>query len=183
MASDTSLGLAVNYAVQRLGSMRSWPWLYSEQTANTTANTAALTLPATASRIHFVAIGDDVLDRRQRADLFRRSDTTSNQQPREWAPKGSAAVVLSPTPDAIYTVNFGLTLIEPVLSNASDTPLLPAQFHDLIVLLAARYIATRKKDSEMIQALTAEINDWLPDLHRAAVSALSPTPIRTRQDW
>lgn len=183
LAQDSTLGLAVNHAVQRVAGMRLWPWLYSEATASTVAGTPTLALPAPAYRVHWLAIEQDVLDRRQRADLVRHSDTIDNGQPNRWAPKGAGQVVLSPTPDAIYVVTFALTIAEPALSTGSATPLLPVQFHDLIVVLAARYLAVRRKDADMVGILDGEIREWRESMNRAAILANGPTPIRTRQDW
>lgn len=181
LAQSSTLGLAVNHAVQRVAGMRLWPWLYSEASANTVAGTAALALPVPAYRIHFLAIEGDVLDRRQRGDLVQWSD--SEGQPNRWAPKGSGYVLLSPTPDAVYAVTFGLTIVEPVLSTGTDTPLLPVQFHDMLVCLAARYLAVRRKDSELVAILEGEIKGWREALDRAAIIANGPMPIRTRTDW
>jgi hypothetical protein len=183
LASATSLGLAVNYAVQRLGAARAWPWLNSEATAATVAGTATVTIPSSARRVRWVAIEDDVLDRRQRADLIRFSDAAGNGRPNRYALKDSTTLLLSPTPDAIYTVTFGLVIPEPALSSGTDTPLLPSQFHDVIVLYAARYLAMRRKDLTLVAALDAEIKDWMPSLDRAALQDVGITPIRTRQDW
>lgn len=181
LAGATSLGLAVNYAVQRIAGMRLWPWLYSEATANTVADTATLALPVPAYRVHFLAIEDDILDRRQRGDLVRTNDDTG--QPNRWAPKGSSSVLLSPTPDAVYAVTFGLTIVEPVLVAGTDIPVLPVQYHDLIVCMAARYLAVRRKDAALVGILDAEIKDWRESLDRAAILANGPIPIRVRQDW
>lgn len=183
LAQSGTLGLAVNHAIQRIAGMRLWPWLYTEANANTVAGTPTLALPVPAYRIHYLSIEQDTLDRRQRSDLVRHSDTIDQGQPNRWAPKGISAVILSPTPDAVYAVTFGLTIVEPTLVTGSDVPLLPVQFHDMIVVLAARYIAVRRKDTELVNLLDAEIKEWRESLDRAALSANGPIPIRTRQDW
>lgn len=181
MAQDSTLGKAVNAAIQRIGGRRSWPWLYDEVTAATTAGAPDLPLPA-VSRVHHAAIGGDVLDRRQRSDLFRYSDLPAGT-PAVYALSGPSTLVLAPVPDQAYTVQLGVTLVEPALVNGTDTPLLPAQFHDLIALEAARYIVARKKDTEMVRILADEAKDLWAALDRAALLAVGTFPARTRQDW
>lgn len=184
MATDTTLGRAVNSAVQSIGALRSWPWLYDEQSANTTAENPALALPATASKVHFVSIGADVLDRRQSADLIRLNGGADAQSelPTRWAMDGQAAIILSPIPDAVYSVKFGLTLVETELSG-SQTPLLPARFHDFIVVRAGKYVAARKRDIEMYKLLSEEEAEWRESLDRAASAAIGTLVPRSRQDW
>lgn len=185
MAQQTSLTNAVNAAVASIGALRSWPWLYDEQTATTVAGTAGLALPATASKVHFVSIDGDTLDQRQSADLIRLigGDDAQEAKPDRWAMDGQQAIILAPIPDDAYTVKFGLTLVEPALANGADTPLLPVRFHDFIVVRGAKYIAARKRDVEMYRLLAEEEKEWRESLDRAANASLGTMVPRTRQDW
>jgi hypothetical protein len=184
MATDTTLGKAVNAAVKKIGARRAWPWLYDEQTAATVAGTAAVAFPAACSRLHFVGLAEenDVLDRKQRADLFR-FDQDDEGTPRVFAIDGTVGIILAPIPDAVYTLTFGLTLIEPALTAGGQTPLLPVQFHDLIVVEAAKYIAIRIKDFELVQLLKEEADELYKGLDRQALQSVAPTAVRVRQDW
>lgn len=182
MAQDQTLGRAVNAAIQQLSGWRSWPWLYTEATASTVAGSTVVTLPVAATHVHFVALGSDVLDRRQRGDLFRFQDGGQGR-PTRWSSHDMNSVSVACTPDDAYVLTFGLTKVEPGLTGSSDTPLLPVQFHDLLAVLAARYLAVRKRDTELTRLLDAEVSEWRKSLDRAALLAVGTMPIRTRQDW
>ena len=184
LAADASLGKAVNAAVQRYSTRRAWPWLYSEPaTVPTVAGTATVATP-TCQRILWVGINGDELERRQRPDLLRYGTLTTafTGRPYVWAP-GNSLVHFAPTPDAVYAVQFGVTLVEPALSSGTDVPLLPVQFHDYLVVMASRYIAVRRKDSELLAVLKDEEREWEAALDRAAALAAGTVAVRTRQDW
>lgn len=184
MAQDSTLGKAVNYAVRKIGKRRSWPWLYDEQTANTVAGTAAVAFPAACSRLHFVGLAaeNDVLDRKQRSDLFR-FDEDDEGTPRVFAIDGTVGIILAPVPDDVYELTFGLTLIEPLLSAGGSTPLLPEQHHGLIVIEAAKYLATRIGNLQLVKLLGEEADEEYKSLDRQALQSVSPTAVRVRQDW
>lgn len=181
LAADVVVGQAVNAAVRYYGNARLWPWLYDEQNAVTVAGAAQVALPAAASRIHWVSYADDVLDRRNREHLVGYG--TDRGRPVVWAPDGDDGIYLAPVPDAVYTLTFALSLAEPTLSGASDVPLLPSRFHDIIEVRAAKFLAIRRKDPDMVSLLNDEEDDLCRALDRAILLDRGPLVPRARQDW
>lgn len=171
MAATADLNRAINAALTEYAVEFDWPWLALETTLTTVNGTRTSALPTRFVRALYAYVGDEELEYRSMRDVIPY--VGDSDQPRFYT--GSAgSIVWVPTPNGAYDVVFGYVQSEPVLTADGDTPLLPAPYHDYIVVKAARKIATRLKDTEMVTLLRAEEQDWLRLMRGEARRTASP---------
>jgi len=126
-----------------------WDWLYDEMETTTTASAETITFAALASaagvdgvrRIRYVevAYGDSWAPMGRESLRTLRSHyqgATTGTDLRHWTADGQK-LYLFPTPSATISIRVGLLVTEPDLSSDSDAPLLPAQYHRVLVAAAS----------------------------------------------
>lgn len=74
------------------------------------------------------------------------------------------SVQFSRTPDQAYTLRADVTLAPQVLAAAEDVPDLPAKWHSIIVLMAARKWARQRGAREKLADATQDYRRMLPNL-------------------
>lgn len=67
-------------------------------------------------------------------------------------------LILSPTPDAIYTLRLEYTYYIPDLVNANDVPDAPQQFHEYAVLMAVRDLMV--KDGRPLGSIETKLKEY-----------------------
>jgi len=66
----------------------------------------------------------------------------------------------------------------------TDTPLMPARYHDALVMYAAMRASLRSGSSaELIKALRAEADDWLMLVQRDMRRSLASPRVRVEREW
>jgi hypothetical protein len=128
-----------------------WDWLYAESEVATTVDTETVTFDALAAgvtptaegirRIRFVEYeyGDSwaTIEREtlQTARLYYQGVSNGSVLAR-WAVEGLKLHVF-PLPSAAINLRVGVILMEPDLSDDTDSPLMPATYHRILVAAAA----------------------------------------------
>lgn len=90
--------------------------------------------------------------------------------PTQIARRPDNALIVHPKPDAIYTITGEYYKAPVVLSTSTSTPLIPTQYHRVIVALAKLYVGHWMTSMGMQQgagvtaAAAAEYAEWLPKL-------------------
>lgn len=155
----TSQTEAINSVYREIVGDHRWKWLEAQSAAvPTVAGTAGYALTAFGTdvvhplRVHFgsTAIGFEDLsyippEEMQRLQFQDRAGD-SRGVPTNWTYQNSQ-IILWPEPDsASYSIFLDYVKDPPDLSADGDTPLLPATYHDLLVVGAIAEIATRQRD-------------------------------------
>lgn len=157
MAASGDLDRAINAALTEYTVEGDWPWLATETTITTAANDGLYPLPAGFLRGLYAYIGDQELQFRSAGELIVYAQDTD--QPR-YITGGVGQLKLVPTPNGAYSVVFGYVQSEAELVDDTDTPLLPAAYHDYLVVKAARKMAERIRDGDLLQMLRASEQEW-----------------------
>ena len=126
---------AVNEALGAIAAERDWPYLQTSTTFASVVGTATYALPASYNRTRRLlnANGDPL----ERADARQLEETfgLDRGQPGYFA-VDNELLVLRPIPDAVVTYTHFYVRVEKVMTADTETPYLPAQFHDGAVALA-----------------------------------------------
>jgi hypothetical protein len=137
----------INKAIRRIGTEHDWPWNEVLTTLTTVAGTGTLSLTGQTgwykTRIlHIEPYG--ALELYPLAQLLN-TPTSFQGIPNMYAIQADSLLV-RPVPNAVYTINHVYYVIETTLTNTTDTPRLPAQYHDAIVDLAVYYGCVQNKE-------------------------------------
>jgi len=185
LLDGTTLTRLINSSLQQLSTEFDWPWLYAETTHSVVAGTTDYAVPTRWTRTKWLAIAEDELVFRSLRD-FRRivGDTTHPQgQPTFYTIVGDTSVRVGRIPDASYTLDHGYFTSEAVLSSGTDTPALPNEYDDMLVMYVALKMAVRKGEQVDINIARSEITRWLKRV-RDNVRRSSAFPrIKIRNDW
>lgn len=148
---------ALNGAAKNIATEKDWPWLYNEETADTTEDDSSLPLSSEYTRTVFVTVdGGTPLEPRSHIDLA--SDRTTTGRP--WAYTVDAnALRLYPVPDDAYPVVHAFYRTEPDLVLETDSPLLPDAYSERLVLEAAIKVAVRTNNTGRLKELREEVVD------------------------
>ncbi len=149
-----------------------WPWLQSTGTVNTVANTEIITLPG-HRKVEWMYIDNQKLEYENIRTRSEFKGTTG--RPYAWTQYGGN-IYLLPTPNAVYTVEYGIQLDDdPSLSLDADTPLIPDWAVDMLIADTCMLVAKRMKDREMESVFFAERERFLRSIKDEIVSGTHPT--------
>lgn len=154
---------ALNAALQEYATEYDWPWLQAEETVTTAADDEGYALPTRYARTLYVLndADNENLEYRPAQALVQYAGRTD--RPLYYSGLWGE-LVLSPTPDAVYTLRHGYVRAEAEFSADGDTALLPDAFAEFLVTIAARKIAVRRKDTELHRLLSDEYQAWVTRL-------------------
>lgn len=181
----TVVNNALNASLRAITAERSWSWLDAEETINTVAGTDSYTPSATWGKtraLHHPNYGP--LRLMVLTELLTEFESTSpTGRPRAYTEEGGQ-LVLRPVPDAVYALSHFFRRVEPGLSGDSDVPLMPAQFHDVIVAhavwrLAGQRHQTREHRERALQA-KADYEQWTRRMRDEDLRTLQPRGITIR---
>lgn len=188
---DTVMTRLVNTALAEVSTEFDWPWLYAEGTISVTASTtdyalSGLTLSGLTrwTKTKWVAIEEDELkfvSPRQMQRII--GDTSVTGQPLYYTHDGTTNIRFGPTPDAAYTVTIGYQQGEAALSNSTDTPVIPNDYDQYLVLYVAKKMAMRKGAFDDLRVVQGEIAEWRKRIRDNVRQASAFPSIRNRQDW
>lgn len=157
MAQPADLNRAINAALAEYAIEGDWPWLQAETTITTVAGTATAALPTDFVRAVSARIGDEEVAYRAPGQVIYLAN--DRDQPRYYT-GGIGVIQWVPTPDSTYDIVLRYVQAEPVLVADGDEPLLPANYHDYITVKAARKMAERLKDPQLLGILRASEQEW-----------------------
>lgn len=149
-----------NEALQAISTEFDWPWLDASTTFDTANGTATYTPPADWMRTRGLCIdGFDAMEYRSLIEL-REWPTSITDVPRYFH-VNAEQLTLRPVPGSVNTVTHDYVKIEPALANPTDTPLMPSQFHYVIVAYAVHLAHLRAGDVQRATAALADYQGWL----------------------
>jgi len=165
--STSQLNTFVNEAVQAWQHEEAWPWHQGTETLTTVAGTASYSpidpMWTMTKNLYIAGFEPMVLSNQPDVDYV-----TVQGQPVAYY-VFQEKIVLSPTPDGVYSVTHQYYKGEPFLVNDTDTPLTPAEFHYAIVAYAAHLALLRAGEVSYYRgnitgrsaALMQEYTQWL----------------------
>lgn len=135
----------VNRAYKRLCNAFQYYEIDSTDTSKSTvANTATVAIPTGAREIISIKItGDTEYEIIPKTiDWYERQDTTTaNTGVPVYYVRYGSNILFWPTPDDAYALRVRYRGLPADMSSDNDTPVIPAEWHDTIVMLAASYAA------------------------------------------
>jgi hypothetical protein len=144
----------VNSVYRELYSMREWWWLEASSSAvatviGTQAYTPSPTTFQTIKRVWLVSAGVEIpLEYLPPHDLRKRTnDNDSNARPKYWS-FFNAQIQLYPVPEAVYTIGYDYISRPADLAADGDTPVIPSQYHDVMVWGAVAELSFRERNYE-----------------------------------
>ncbi|MDQ3317456.1 MAG: hypothetical protein M3522_09030 [Actinomycetota bacterium] len=169
----------LNEALGRVARQIDLPQTETSTTLSTVAGAQALALPATLVRVTSVLDADrrDYLTEVQPADVDESSSTPN--RPSGYAIFG-ANLLLTPTPDAVYTLTLRYWTGATLMVNDADVPGLPFDYRDLLVSYAKSRAFAAEDDFEASQFWRAEYERDLVRA-RADLQHRSDRPVRQIQ--
>lgn len=154
----------INAANLRLGRVHDWPWLQVLGTISWTANdTDGYDLSAVTSWRHTKHLGyEDQKLQYATPQAFVAKSNRTGATPDSYTIMGST-LYLAPNPTQAVTLDHLYVVDESPLAGDSDTPLLPAAYTELLVLLALQPLAVRLHDTELLNMAKTEYRQALED--------------------
>jgi len=138
----------ISNALRKLSADRRWSWLKWSAPLTLTSGTAAR--PADSSEVDRLEIlQTDGTYKLARPALTEDEVTAPTDRVHRWAVVGPN-IMITPTPTEALTGRLWYFRTEPELTADDSEPLLPEQYHDVIVNLVAAECMTRKKNTEMV---------------------------------
>ena len=105
--------------------------------------------------------------------------TVQSGKPSEFTIDPTDKLIFNTLPDAIYTIDFDYYRTPQILAANNDVPIMPSQFHDVILYKAMEYLATEQDAMEIYQASAITLNRLLVDLKESQLPQIrvGSTPI------
>lgn len=149
-----------NEALQAISTEMDWPWLTDSTTFATVGGTATYALPATSvSTLQLIIDGYAPMNLRSIQEI-RTWPVVDRGVPSEYTIHDEQ-IVLRLVPDGIYTVIHDFVRFEPALTQDSDEPLMPEQYHFAIVHMAAALAFERSGDVRRHESALQGYSRWL----------------------
>jgi hypothetical protein len=152
-----------------------WPFTVVSQSLSTVAGTAEYSREANAKTVDFDSFTvqksgeaerklrylsfDEYLDAKNEADT--NPDTSARAVPAYVYQTPDNKISLSPVPDDAYTVRYYYYQTSTDMSDATDTPVIPERFHDVIVNRARYYAHMLRSDVQFSQLAMRDYTDGL----------------------
>lgn len=169
----------LNEALQTISVDGQWPWLETTETINTTVGTRFY--PPNANWIETKALSIAGFDAMVFLDL---------QEVRNWPDDVRDVpmfytiymeqIYLAPAPSAIYAIRHDYIRNEAKLTDNTDTPIMPSQFHYAIVAFAVHLAHLRSGDLARAQAALTEYQNWKRRMEESRSRSTSTIKVRVR---
>lgn len=182
----------INDAIHLITMQRDWPWLQGENTFTTVVGQQGYTLTTivplpqiwVATRELVLTWGSgnalfQVLELKQRLALDDRFDLTPQQRPYNWS-IWNDQIVLAPPPDDLYVIKHRYWITEPDLVSDTDTPLMPAEFHQTICDYASFLCFRRDREDPQAKVSWDSYQDGLKSMIRRHRQIAGPLKVRVR---
>jgi hypothetical protein len=163
LQTSARMTLWINWAMRNVSSMVTLKELFGSFALATVADQPFYALPIQVAWLKRVSVIDDVnflsggreLEMTDESGYRLLSDVTNGDEPTQYF-RYRRMIVLWATPDAVYNLAIDCRVRPDDLVDATDSPLLPAEFHESI-LLYARYRAFRSL--RLYSEASAALND------------------------
>lgn len=157
--TDTVITAQINAALKQVASEQDWPWLESSATITSANGIQSYAVPT--GWVRTTAIIDTAagvpLDERSVEEI---DSFTAVAHPLYFALYGDA-VLLGPTPDAVYSLKHRFVKAESVLSAGTDLPLIPRAFDEGVVEFATALCHLFTRQTEKAAEAQARYDAWL----------------------
>lgn len=159
LLTPTAINSFINRALHSLEQEAEWPWLEMQETINVVAGTTSYTPGASGGNWLRTRWLEDQNGKNMEwfshVELDDRYSNSSTGQPKTFSVYGDQ-INIRPIPDGSYTLTHFYQRSEADLVNDTDTPVIPATYHTLIVDYAS-YLAFRasretERANEALQA-------------------------------
>jgi hypothetical protein len=178
----------INTAIRRIATEFDWPWNEISTTFSTVAGTDEYSVPTSPQWYRTKALTIDTFDSLYYISLkdIREIPTTAQSRPRffyvgvDSGATGADKIIVRPVPDSVYVVTHDYYTVEPGLTLSTDTPRLPAQYHEMIADLAAYYGLERNRENARAAAMMQSYRDWLKVVSDNRRRASAPMKVRVR---
>lgn len=154
-----------------------WPFTVTSGSITTTAGTAEYTKPATAKTIDFdsFTVQESATTAEKKLKYISFEEYIEKLNEADTDPAGGSQALpqyvyltpdekigLSPVPDlSTYTVRYYYYATHTDMTLATDTPVIPERFHDVIVNRARYYTHMLRSDTQFSQLALKDYNDGL----------------------
>lgn len=153
-------------ALNFISSEHDWDWLQATETLSTTSGTNYVT-PLAGSAVgvtwirttHVTGPSGHSINRVPWSE-FRLFPTASTGEPTIWSPRLERLYVW-PVPDAVYALTHDFIRGPSALNQDSDTPAIPAQFHDAWVEYGAYLAFRRRGESDRAGEALSAYQEWM----------------------
>lgn len=156
----------VNEAIQAMAMEADWPWLGATTTFATVAGTQNYTPPSDWVRTKLLTPDEcDSLVQMSLAEVREYGDAEGDRSiPRVYCEWGEQ-IILAPIPSDIFTITHDYIVEEPALSQDTDEPLMPRQFHFGLVHFAAAAGHLRQNEVPRWEAEMKNYEKWISRMH------------------
>ncbi len=148
----------LNTTLQSIAADRQLEWLLTLSAGTIASGTGTMTLPADCIDVKDLHVlqTDGTYLRAEQGAFEDVVPARAGAQPR-WCRIGTT-IQVTPLPTSSLTVRLYYWRNEPTLDADDQSPILPPQFHQALVLAAARELAVRKENGQLISVLTSLAN-------------------------
>lgn len=168
----------INRALRQITLEHDWFWLRTSETLTCTAGTATLT-PGTGFLRTLSLTHTDTglpLSLKDSSELDR---ITRTGRP-VYYDIDNATILISPNPDAAYTIKHRFIRVETVLSADGDVPLIPLEMSEGLILYAVQLAFESIKQHTDALATAKEYGKWLQRTTDQNARSREPFSIRVR---
>lgn len=173
----------VNEGLQVVSTEADWPWLQTVGTITTVAGTAAYAVASDYAHTKKLYIsGYDPLEYQGLAESDSAA-SVDRGQPTNYTIYDED-IILRPTPDAVYSVLHQFMKQEPAVA-AGTSPIMPTQFHYVIVAKAAELAHMRQGYMDRAANQNREYKEWLARMldYRRRTRASVSRRVRPGSAW
>jgi hypothetical protein len=164
--TDTQQLEFLNAIQRKIAGAHPWDWTRATATVAVVAGTSDYARPSDTSRLRSVRlVYGTVLEELSHVDYEEllnareRSPLGYTAVPTAWSFVAPASIALWPTPGAAGTLTVRYHRVPPALTAGADVPILPAEYHDILVVGACQMMAQRERQWESVAGFKAEYDD------------------------
>lgn len=158
--TSTVIDELVNAALQFVSSEQDWAWLEKSETLTTVASTSSYSAASDYLRTITVADSTGIPLSLKPIDELEFMTTAESANPRFYAVY-AGAVHLRPVPNGAFSVFHRYIGSEDALVGTTDTPLMPAQFHEVVVEYACYLARMRAGNIAEAEAALTVYDRWV----------------------
>lgn len=174
LAGHTDIDDCVALALIDVCAEARWPWLLTTASLTFSTTTGQVTsgLPVSYPHIHKLEINNRV------AQYVPLDDFLTEQRRWVWTDLGNN-IALFPVPSTVPTATLYYWQDEPALDQDTDSPILPATFHQILVARASYHLNLRRNRNAEVARDLAEWQSGLKNMMAARARTVGPRTVRS----